>query len=179
MFILYFVGRFFILPVALGMLLSLAALLPPLRTWGKGNLTRQFITPVVVMLIAVPIFKLQAAYELTSERFNVGLLTNAALRAAPPGVKDSVFREIWLRLVVPPSLKQICYTQTGVCSLADQVVYRYTNGRTNDLSVYEESWLEYLLFPLILAVPTVMGSILATLFLALLDEQLFPRSTQV
>jgi hypothetical protein len=115
----------------LGALVSLLALLPPIRRWCWRNPAARIVTLCALALASFGIsFMLwtRLAAEVSSIYSTlVAIDTFDRPPSTGPTQPDTsrpfVIRELWLRQLVPPSLRRTCYAQEGaICHLADTIM---------------------------------------------------------
>ena len=163
------------LAFVIGMSVSSAVLLPPLRRWNQSGYGRKVAEGIGFALFVAVAFTIYDAFGEAQDFVDMTLpaLPSSLSQGEQQNVKDAIAREIWMRLIAPPSFKQYCYThQQMVCGLADRVVRNSSADRVRDLSFRDDTWADYLSFPALYFIFAFMGSVAVIFGSSRLDRAL-------
>jgi hypothetical protein len=132
--------------LGIGGLLSLFALIPPIRKWGRANTTRRrktcWLFGVVAFALTFGLWTqawVQLIYLEQYDGEGVCQCSESPTYVDPTEVKqhkNALRLELWLRTVTPPGLTQGCYSnQAEVCRIADKIPRGY-HVKTQDWGRY-------------------------------------------
>jgi hypothetical protein len=122
-----FIGALFLI----GALVSLLALLQPVHRWGQRNPAARGALLCILGLVSFVISFSGLTRLEAQATYHFGVMTivdtfgpAGARIITPPKVNESfVISELWVRLLLPPSLRPPCSTgEAWVCAQADRVV---------------------------------------------------------
>ncbi len=134
--------------LGIGGLLSLFALIPPIRKWGRANAARQqkasWLFGVVAFALTFGLWTQGWVQLIYLEQYDEDVCQcgESITYVDPAEVaqhKSALRLELWLRTVTPPGLTQGCYSnQAEVCQIADRIPRGY--------HVKTQDWGRYFLF---------------------------------
>jgi hypothetical protein len=139
----------------IGALASLVVLIPPIRKLARRNATARQVAVFIIGLLSLVIaFGLYT--RLGAEvHYIFGTIGAPPWQEAEDPYKPAVVREIWMRLLVPPSLQRPCYAgEAVVCEKADWIAPIARDG----------GWGTYLGSVGICLISALAGGFLAWLF---------------
>jgi len=136
---------FFLIPIGVGMLMSLLMLLPPLRAIAQGFPTIRLLVAFTLGLTSFAILYGSQTYLLAHSAYHSGNFQYECpscdrMIYVPPEFtqeeqeyKQAIMIEYWARYLLPPSFQSDCNTKNAtVCRLAEDISLRkgpqeYTN----------------------------------------------------
>ena len=153
--------------VLVGALVSLLALLSPVRRLCRRSLVARIAAICILGLVSFVIsfglwtrLNAEAAYVfgtmVMADTFDPERIPTATWPPETLVNKPFVIRELWMRLLIPPPVRQPCYAdEAWVCGLADDVLPATSN---------RWKWQSYLRDVGMASVPVLTSSVLAWLF---------------
>ncbi len=127
-----------LIPLVIGFVISLPALIPPIRRLGRRSQASR-IGEVAILGVLAFLVCFVALNRIEAEASRIFINLNPDTQTfvkIDESLWPATVRELWLRGMIPPSLRQRCYTQNeSVCSQVD-LIGDNLFGRQNPWSGY-------------------------------------------
>lgn len=154
--------------ILIGALVSLVALVPPIRRWCRRSVAARIATICTLGLMSFVIsfgvytwLYAEAIYAIGTivrvDTFDPNIKpTVTPIETYYQGSRPVVVNEVWIRLLIPPGVRRACYAEEAwICDLADDVKFSGWD---------ERGWGAYLLDVGIACVSVVASGVLVWRF---------------